>query len=333
MDICTWAPAMAAVAAIPSENAQRLTTLQGKMLRIQIGAPGAALHDPCGQSLRGQCGRARQAAHVRAAIARRSTPGDCAIPGAGASTAATERCGSPTWARGHTRRSTRYSAEATTAGIAAKVHTILRRPAVRPRGLIDPVAEYDHSLGESITGGYVYRGSQPSTLVGRYLFADFASGRIWAWIPDPGNPSSRAPTQLLQTSLNISSFGQGNDGELYVVHYTGGTLHRINFQGGGGGGTVPATLSATGCVSPTNATQPASGLIPYAINAPFWSDNATKERWMGLPNGHQHLRRHQQRLGFPERHRADEELPHRHTPDRNAPADASPRRQLGRLHV
>ena len=67
--------------------------------------------------------------------------------------------------------------------------------------MIDPVAEYGRDLGESITGGFVYRGSQPSTLVGRFLFADFISGRIWAWIPNPGNPSSRAPTQLLQTTL------------------------------------------------------------------------------------------------------------------------------------
>ena len=152
-------------------------------------------------------------------------------------------------------------------------------------GLIDPVAEYGRTLGESITGGYVYRGSQPSSLVGRYLFADFDSGRIWAWIPNPSNPSSRAPTQLLQTTLNISSFGQGNDGELYVTDYVGGTLQRINFQPGSGGGTAPATLSATGCVNPSNATQPASGLIPYSINAPFWSDNASKQRWIGLPNG------------------------------------------------
>ncbi|MES1262916.1 MAG: hypothetical protein ABUL69_01085, partial [Peristeroidobacter soli] len=140
------------------------------------------------------------------------------------------------------------------------------------------------SLGNSITGGYVYRGTQTTSLAGRYLFADFGSGRIWAWIPDPANPTSRVPTQLLQSNLNISSFGQGNDGELYAVHYTGGTLHRITFQGGSSGG-VPTTLSATGCVNPTNAQQPASGLIPYAINSPFWSDNATKDRWMALPNG------------------------------------------------
>jgi uncharacterized repeat protein (TIGR03806 family) len=48
---------------------------------------------------------------------------------------------------------------------------------------------------------------------------------------------------------------------------------------------VPTLLSATGCVSPQNPSQPASGLIPYAPAAPFWSDNATKERWLAMPNG------------------------------------------------
>lgn len=150
-------------------------------------------------------------------------------------------------------------------------------------GLIDPLTEYDHTLGNSITGGYVYRGPQSTSLTGRYLFGDFGSGRIWAWIPENAT-QPRQPTLLLDSSLNISSFGQGNDGELYVVNYSG-TLHRIVFQGGSGGGTVPTALSATGCVNPTNATQPAAGVIPYAINAPFWSDGADKERWMALPDG------------------------------------------------
>jgi uncharacterized repeat protein (TIGR03806 family) len=149
-------------------------------------------------------------------------------------------------------------------------------------GYVDPVAEYDHTLGDSITGGYVYRGTQVSALAGHYLFADFGSGRIWAWIAENAT-TPRQPTQLLDTGLNISSFGQGTDGELYVVNY-GGTLHRISFESSGTGGPVPSTLSATGCVSAANAAQPAAGLIPYTVNAPYWSDGATKERWLALPD-------------------------------------------------
>lgn len=149
--------------------------------------------------------------------------------------------------------------------------------------LIDPVAEYYHDLGVAITGGYVYRGTQNTSLVGRYLFGDYASGRIWAWIAENAT-QPRQPTQLLDTNLNISSFGEGNDGELYVVHY-GGTLHKIQFTGTIGSNPAPQSLSATGCVSASDAKQPASGLIPYAINAPFWSDGADKDRWIALPNG------------------------------------------------
>ena len=149
--------------------------------------------------------------------------------------------------------------------------------------LIDPVAEYDHSLGNSITGGFVYRGPQNTALTGRFLFADFGTGRIWAWQPEKAT-RPRQPTQLLDSDLSISSFGQGNDGELYVIDYSG-PLYRIVFESTAGSDTAPTLLSATGCVNSSNPAQPASGLIPYAINAPFWSDSAEKERWMALPDG------------------------------------------------
>lgn len=148
---------------------------------------------------------------------------------------------------------------------------------------IDPVAEYDHTQGSAITGGYVYRGPQDTPFKGRYIFGDSGSGRIWAWIPENATSTEpRKPTELADTSLQIVSFGEGNDGELYVVNYN--SLHRIVFQAPTGGGIVPTQLSATGCVSAADAKQPADGLIPYDINAPFWSDGASKQRWIGLPD-------------------------------------------------
>ena len=87
----------------------------------------------------------------------------------------------------------------------------------------------------------------------------------------------------LESALNISTFAEDNDGELYVVNMYR-DLHRITGAGGSAGG-VATQLSATGCVNASNATLPASGLIPYKPNAPFWSDGAAKERWIGLPDG------------------------------------------------
>lgn len=161
-------------------------------------------------------------------------------------------------------------------------------------GLIDPVAEYDHSAGEAITGGYVYRGTQTTELFGRYVFADFGSGMIASLTPgaggtytitrhvQPGTAPAGAPGVL-----NISAFGESNAGELYVVDFFRGQLFRLVFtQGGGGGDNVPQQLSQTGCINTSSpGAPPLLALIPYALNAPFWSDGAAKERWIGLPNG------------------------------------------------
>jgi uncharacterized repeat protein (TIGR03806 family) len=151
-------------------------------------------------------------------------------------------------------------------------------------GLVDPVHQYGRTLGFSVTGGYVYRGSELPALVGRYLFADYGSGRIWRLVPSGGGAFTAE--ELRDTSLSIAAFGQGNDGELYVVDIAGGGLHKIVDGGGGAppGPPVPAQLSATGCVNPSSPAQPASGLVPYEPAAPFWSDGATKERWLALPN-------------------------------------------------
>jgi uncharacterized repeat protein (TIGR03806 family) len=150
-------------------------------------------------------------------------------------------------------------------------------------GLIDPVHQYGRSLGFSVTGGYVYRGSAIPGLVGSYLFADYGSGRIWRLVPSGGGFASE---ELLDTSLAVASFGQGNDGELYVVDIAAGGVHRIAAAGGTSPSTpVPTLLSATGCVNPQNPSQAATGLVPYEPAAPFWSDNATKERWLAIPNG------------------------------------------------
>ncbi len=130
---------------------------------------------------------------------------------------------------------------------------------------IAPVAQYGRSLGFSITGGVVYRGSSIPNLAGRYVFGDFGSGRIWHIARDTSPTLTLGAT--LDSNLSISSFGQDADGEVYVVHF-GGTLHRL-IAGSAAGGSIPTQLSDTGCVSAADPTQPASGLIPYAPTAAF----------------------------------------------------------------
>lgn len=90
---------------------------------------------------------------------------------------------------------------------------------------VDPITEYDHSLGSSVTGGYVYRGDDFPDLQGFYLFGDFGSGRIWSVPFD--SPVGTEPDLLVDTALGISSFAESNDGELFVLDFGGGTIHRV----------------------------------------------------------------------------------------------------------
>lgn len=150
-------------------------------------------------------------------------------------------------------------------------------------GLIDPVAEYDHTQGNSITGGYLYRGQAIPGLVGSYVYGDFGSGRVWGLFDD--GRGGREPRELLATGFGISSFGEGLDGELYIVDFFGGRIHVMQPAGGEHSDAVPALLTQTGCVDPEDPTVPASGLIPYAPNAPSWADGTETMHWLGLPNG------------------------------------------------
>jgi uncharacterized repeat protein (TIGR03806 family) len=145
--------------------------------------------------------------------------------------------------------------------------------------LIDPVAEYDHNVGVSITGGYVYRGSAIASLQGRYVFGEFSNGKVFTL------DSNFQRAQIAQPNAGISSFGQGNDGELYIVDFGGKLFKIVPGAGGGAGNGIPTLLSQSGCFQSANPTQPVDALIPYAPIAPFWSDGAEKARWIGLPDG------------------------------------------------
>jgi hypothetical protein len=90
---------------------------------------------------------------------------------------------------------------------------------------VDPITEYDHGVGQSITGGYVYRGSINPSLQGIYVFGDFVTGRIWG-IP-VGSQQGAVPDELMDTSLNISSFAQSSDGEIFVLDYGAGEIHQV----------------------------------------------------------------------------------------------------------
>ncbi|MDZ7269045.1 MAG: PQQ-dependent sugar dehydrogenase [candidate division KSB1 bacterium] len=86
-------------------------------------------------------------------------------------------------------------------------------------GLALPIWDYGRSSGASVTGGYVYRGTRVAPLVGAYIYGDFVSGRIWALRYDGVNPPNNS--LLIDTNLNIASFGVDQNNELYLCAFDG----------------------------------------------------------------------------------------------------------------
>ncbi|MFW6195556.1 MAG: PQQ-dependent sugar dehydrogenase [Chloroflexota bacterium] len=86
-------------------------------------------------------------------------------------------------------------------------------------GLMPPIVEYSHNLGCSVTGGYVYRGSDIEWLRGAYVFGDFCSGRVWAMTHSDGQ--AEEVVLLADTGRNIASFGEDSEGELFVLAGSG----------------------------------------------------------------------------------------------------------------
>ena len=123
-----------------------------------------------------------------------------------------------------------------------------------------PILEYDHSLGCSITGGYRYRGNENPGLSGVYLYGDFCEGLIWG--ATQNIVGEWTTTVLLDTDLSISAFGEDENGELYLAHFSSGdgTIYRISevadppsagggANGGGGGGGGCFISSAVSWIS------------------------------------------------------------------------------------
>jgi uncharacterized repeat protein (TIGR03806 family) len=156
---------------------------------------------------------------------------------------------------------------------------------------IDPVYEYVHTAipggsaefkGNSVVGGYVYRGTRFPSLAGRYVFSDSVSGHVWEM-----NPATAATTRLagLPGAYGVIST-QGVDPsnqDLLFAAYLSGKILRLA-TGDAPNQDFPTTLSATGLFADLTDLSPAPGLLPYAPNMSFWSDHAIKQRWFTIPD-------------------------------------------------
>jgi len=97
------------------------------------------------------------------------------------------------------------------------------------KNLVDPFFEYPHTMGSSVTGGFIHTSTAIPEIAGDYVFADFVSGRIWA-VPVPeSNPSELVKAKALgQWPFLPSTFARDAAGRLYVADYGKGTVYRLD---------------------------------------------------------------------------------------------------------
>ncbi len=155
-----------------------------------------------------------------------------------------------------------------------------------PRGpgpIIPPVMSHPHSEAGSMTGGYVYRGRKLPGLVGVYVYGDFQSGKVWGIRHDGQKMTWNG--DLADTPLQLVSFGEDNEGELYAIDFQRSQqiYQFVPNQAADAVASFPRTLSQTGLFSETKALAPAPGVLPYSINAEFWADHARGERLLAIP--------------------------------------------------
>jgi len=141
--------------------------------------------------------------------------------------------------------------------------------------LIPPVTEYGRGFGESVTGGYVYRGVAVPSLRGAYVYGDYVTGTVWALRGEPA-----VPEPILAIPA-LTSFGEDEEGELYALSLEQGVL-RIDAATQGAAG-FPRRLSETGLFSNVETLTPVGSLEPYEPLVELWSDGAKKRRWVALP--------------------------------------------------
>lgn len=148
---------------------------------------------------------------------------------------------------------------------------------------------YGHDEGQVVIAGPVYRGAAIPALDGQALVADYLAG----WIKGVGfddTGAAEVQTLVQDTGLRFSGFAEDLRGEVYVLGFSSGAqIHKLvpTSTDPGEPSTVSERLSETGCFDPSDPSQPVPALIPYGVNAPFWSDGLDKERWFAIPDGSQ----------------------------------------------
>jgi uncharacterized repeat protein (TIGR03806 family) len=155
----------------------------------------------------------------------------------------------------------------------------------RPRGptpVLPPTLAHPHTEFRSVIGGLVYRGARLPELAGSYIYGDYMTGRIWE--ARFANEQLVRQREIAATRMNLVSFGEDARGELHVLSFTDGRIYRLApNEARREAQAFPRRLSETGLFESVADHRPASGVVPYQVAAPLWSDGAAKERFLAMP--------------------------------------------------
>jgi putative heme-binding domain-containing protein len=155
-----------------------------------------------------------------------------------------------------------------------------------PEPIVPPLVEHPHTEARSITGGFISTGDRLPELAGAYIYGDYVTGRIWGLRYDGARIGGHR--ELADTALAISSFGVDHAGDVLVVDYDSGALHRlVPRPQAAANASFPTRLSDTGLFTDTAAHSVAPGVVPYAISAEAWADGTRATRHLALPGAGQ----------------------------------------------
>ncbi|MGI9467308.1 MAG: PQQ-dependent sugar dehydrogenase [Rubripirellula sp.] len=144
-----------------------------------------------------------------------------------------------------------------------------------------PLVAYPHALGQSVTGGHVYRGKDLPELKDVYLYGDYVTGLLWG-MRHEGDQVTWNPV-LAETGLPIITFAEMPDHETLVVGYDGGIYQLVRNQAAKFVSEFPRQLSSTGLFADTQEMVPEAGVVPYQISAPSWQGGGSSEFLLGVP--------------------------------------------------
>lgn len=148
---------------------------------------------------------------------------------------------------------------------------------------IAPLHQYSHGSaadqGRSITGGVVARGNRFAALRDAYVFGDYVSGNIWTL----RRIGPAVAVTRIGGSSGVAAFGYDpSNADVLLANINTGQIQRV--VANTVAGAFPLNLRDTGLFADLADLAPNPGLLPYAINVPFWSDHALKRRWFVLPD-------------------------------------------------